>query len=247
MLPIVHIAAAQHLHVKPYARYHQSVSSQNEPVFAVIPLTIRSGGTLDVFVTSLDKNFTLSSGIQYGLAVGYTFGKNLGIEIGANYFNTNKSFGDRDKIDWHYQSVNITPSFTFAFEHKKSMFIGKAGVLIGIARMDLYYPLRVGFGISGDFDTKINWGYTAGIEYDYLLSRHFSVTVEIGLEHYKYTPKKATFISHNDVAQVYKEFEIEYMKEETTEDIASPKQKRLEESVLFNSIYFGIGIKYKLF
>jgi hypothetical protein len=246
MLSIVHVAAAQHLYVKPYARYHQSVSSQNEPIFAVIPLST-PGGEMDIFVTSLDKNFTLASGMQYGLSVGYTFGKNAGIEIGANYFNMNKSFGDRNKIDWHYRSVNITPLFTFAFEHKKSIFIGKAGVLIGIARMDLYYPLGVGFGISGDFDAKVNLGYTAGIEYNYLLSRHFSVAAEVGLEHYKYTPKKATFTTHNKEGQIYEEFKIEYVKEETTESMDSHKQRQSAESILFNSIYFGIGIKYNLF
>ncbi|MDR1584099.1 MAG: porin family protein [Prevotellaceae bacterium] len=247
MLMVAHITAAQGLYIKPYARCHQSISSQVEPVF------------YDVYSTPLiplisnNKDFTLSSGIKYGAAIGYTFKKHFGFEIGIDYFNTNTSFKPDavfilNKTDWHYRSVNISPLFTFAVNNKKSTLIGKAGALIGITHMDMSSSIGEDFTVAGVFDTKVNFGYTAGLEYNYQLSQHFSAAVEIGLEQYKYTPKTATFKVHDNAGQVYGEIEIEYVKDKTIEeDPPSHKKIRFEETISFNSLYFGIGIKYNLF
>jgi hypothetical protein len=208
-----------------------------------------------------NENFTLASGIKYGIAMGYTFKKNFGFEIGMDYFNVNKWFNIYDKKtknDWHYQSINIYPLFTFAVENKKSTFIGKAGAIIGVAKMNksfIYIDENKNEDVwyIGDFDTKLNLGYTVGWEYNYRILKYLSLSAEMGIECYKYTPNKAT-VQRPELN--YYNQKIEYVKNYTgkyspsyyyDDDYYPKKDLRFQESILFNSIYFGIGIKYNIF
>ncbi|GAB6013323.1 hypothetical protein [Viscerimonas tarda] len=99
------------------------------------------------------------------------------------------------------------------------------------------------------FYTNLNWGYTAGIEYNCRLSQSPALAMELSVEQYNYTPKKSK------VEQVYapstnskKVLNIRYVKKIDHFDMLNDRfqTRRLKESILFNSLYFGIGIKYTL-
>ncbi|MDR3350075.1 MAG: porin family protein [Prevotellaceae bacterium] len=255
MLAVAPVVTAQNLYLKPYVRNHRSISSQNEPIFFYTYMPYSFGRAETVLVTLYNEQFTLSNRIGYGFTAGYTFRNHIGFEIGFDYFNTKKSFksdyriADAYRINWHYRGVNIYPLFTFSVDNKRSTFTGKAGVLIGIARLKESYFVAKTILSSCAFGTKINFGFTAGLEYSYQLLPQLSLVAEIGMEQYKYTPKTATVQMYRYFdGEVEYEMEIEYVKEKTMkEPIPSNKDIRHEESILFNSIYFGLGIKYNLF
>jgi hypothetical protein len=249
------VSKAQQLYIKPYAQYHQAISSQNEPAF------FQRFGT-DV------EDFTLSEGLKYGLTIGYTFKNSLGIEFSTDYFNTHKIFEKTENTywytepsgstpvvvshikttDWQYRTSTFRPLFTYTVGNKNSMFTGKIGPFIGFAEMTFN---------QFTFDTKRNWGYSAGIEYDYHFSNRYSLALEFGIEQYKYTPKRATGYEEgmeneiiiNYVDKTNHKINDWYIDSpyDTTGSIPPVIADRFKESILFNSFYFGIGIKYNIY
>jgi len=272
ILCLMFIAAAfcqaQRLDIKPYSLYNQSVSSQVEPVFHYAYLDMPSHMTELVLifpVSSLSKNFTLANGLEYGFAIDYTFRNQLGFELGLGYFSSMKTSFSASKqafisanTDWKYRSFVARPLFTYTVTNKKSTFIGKTGPTIHYTSA----TINASYGSDNEklsvcrFANQLNLGYLIALEYNYQLSGRFSLAIELGLEQYKYTPGKAT-VEYGSLIQ--KKYEIQYVNEIVNELISfqypsfqypsfqnSSQSKQLKESVLFNSIYFGIGIKYNL-
>lgn len=94
MLFVCAATQAQTIGIKPYFRYHQPVSSQDEPVFYVMYLDTPPMAGNNIFIpSSYNEDFTLAKGIEYGLTVNYTFRNQLGFELGLGYFSgLNKHF-----------------------------------------------------------------------------------------------------------------------------------------------------------
>jgi len=259
MLIVCTVCQAQKLSIKPYINYHQSISSQEAPVFYTIGYIVSQ---TPVNSSSIE-DFTLANGLEYGLSIDYTFRNQLGFELGLGYFSSqNNLFSSKKRAgtnslttDWDYHSIAVRPLFSYAVINGKSTFIGKIGPAI-------HYASATINAFYGDqklptctFDNKLNWGYSAALEWNYQLSEQFSMAMELGFERYKYSPNKATVKDEKASDPAKKEYEIHYVNEIVYETgwnrdlqwVSIPSQtKRLKESILFNSIYIGIGIKYNL-
>ena len=266
MLFFCFVCQAQELSIKPYFSYHQSVSSQQEPVFH----NIYSYGSTDA--TSFREDFTLATGLEYGLAIDYTLHNHLGFELVLGYFsNMAGSFSPTDgntrrfyTTNWEYSSIAIRPLFSYKVTNKKSSFIGKVGPVIHYSSATMRTSYIEDFSyMSVDslsictFTNKLSLGYNIGLEYNYQIFEHLSLSFELGYEQYKYTPSKAT-VKHKDIYRIpIEDIEITYVNEvniqeterfhETVREQNNLLQnKRLKESILFNNIYLAIGIKYNL-
>jgi hypothetical protein len=236
--------------VKPYARYHQSISPQEEPDF--YSTRVNEENPPRIFI----DDFILASGLKYGLTVGYTFKNNLGVELSADYFNRHADYFYHDNIFspptstfshgyvWNYKTITFRPTLTFTVNRRKTSLTGKAGPLLALADAEQSDHWIVNGndhkGSICTFDKNLNLGYNVGFEYNYHLSKSLAVAVELGLEQYNYTPEKSK-VQYDDNKQV----EIEYTNKITKVNLMT-KQVRFKESILFNSLYFGIGIKYTI-
>jgi hypothetical protein len=250
--------------VKPYARYHQSITSQQEPDFytvvAGIPMSPSDG--FNISLNDDHGNFTLASGLKSGLAAGYIFKNNFGVDLSADFFNQQKDFVFLDNgyskatTSWSYRTTTLRPAFTFTIDNKKSSFIGKTGPVLVLANGEKSTHI-----ISNDNDSKlatctfnpnVNLGYNVGFEYNYHLSESFALALELGLEQYNYTPTKSKVqyagIESIEVnGQQKKVLEIKYVsKINHVETYYGYPNVRFKKSILFNSLYFGMGIKYNI-
>ena len=260
MLGICAVCQAQSLSIKPYVNYHQSVVSQTEPAFFAFQALLPYPHSEIIWGSSFNENFTLSSGFEYGIAVDYRFRNNLGVELGIGYFSSiNTSFESAHTFlttptNWNYRSIAIRPMFNYAVITGRSAFIGKVGPVFHHASTEMSISH---FDISEYavciFANRWNFGYTLGVEYNYQLSSRMSLAVNFGYEQHRYTPRNSTVVFDRWRDMKHK---INYVNkisgEWSTETILwqqhaqSTPHTRLRESILFNSIYLGIGIKYNI-
>ena len=263
ILIVCTVCQAQTINIKPYFIYHQSVSKQDEPVFYNIYLPIDGGtGFHYVNANSFSKGFTLATGLEYGFTIDYTFRNQLGFELGLGYFNSLVKIDEPSDLnplsrgfiygsDWNYHSIAVRPLFSYTVVTGKSAFIGKIGPSVHYAsatRNSFYMNEKLS---TCTFADRFNWGYSTGIEYNYPLLKQLSLAMELGFEQYRYTPDKATVEYEEKFAFERKKDEICYVNKVVHEPTFAyhslPLQnKRIKESVLFNNLYFGIGIKYNL-
>ena len=256
------VCQAQKLSIKPYFHYHQSVSKQEEPVF-------HNNSSELIAMGSFSKEFTLATGWESGLAIDYTFHNQLGFELGLGYFSCQSApftslYRGYYETEWDYHSIAVRPLFGYTVTKGKSGFIGKIGPTIHYASASMscfgpsgavpsHFPLDFVYEkySTCTFADKLNLGYLIAFEYNYHLSKRLSLVSELGCEQYNYTPRKAT-VEYDDKF-IYKgeKKEILYVNKIddklTWSDYNPPsKNKRLKESIFFNNIYFGIGLKYNL-
>jgi hypothetical protein len=264
ILQLCCVLTAQSFYVKPYIRCHQSISTQTEPdfYFVLFDLPVSPGLHITSGTNSVSEDFTIASGLKPGFAVGYTFKNNLGVELGVNYFNKQKVFTGIDKpiltSDWTYQATTFSPAFTFTIDNKKSSFTGKAGLVLALTNAKQSTSDKNFKYADCTFNTNMNLGFTAGIEYDYQLSKSFALATELGLEAYNYTPKKSKVQYENVYDYSFDEsgrpisskkiLEIKYANKITNEktDDFRFSSARFKKTIFFNSLYFGIGIKYTI-
>ena len=244
MLAICVVCQAQRLDVKPYIIYHQSVSSQQEPVFFQFSIPSYPSSSGIIYSSAFRKDFTLATGREYGLAIDYTFHNQLGFELGLGYFSSISNPLDRGwlTIDWNYHSIAVRPLFSYAVTKGKSVFIGKVGPTVYLASA----TMNASFAHC-TFGNRLSWGFATGLEYNYQLSKKWGLAMELGVEQYKYTPARAT-VEYKEIEK--KNDEILYVnkmfREPMFDGYELSQKKRMKESILFNNIYFGIGIKYNL-
>ena len=110
MLTVCAVCQAQKLDIRPYILYHQSISPQELPVFYT---TYAYVGVPAIF---FNRDFTLATGMEYGLAVDYTLRNQLGLELGLGYFSGCIPFikQKKDEINpfasnWNYHSIAVRP------------------------------------------------------------------------------------------------------------------------------------------
>jgi len=150
--------------------------------------------------------------------------------------------------------------FSYAVIKGKSVFIGKIGPTIHYVSASTNSTTSTNATThkiaTCTFTNQLSWGYSTGLEYNYQLSKQLALVAELGFEQYKYSPNRATVKGEKGTDPAGKEYEILYVNEIVNESVfyqnypqwkSIPSQtKRLKEFILFNSIYFGIGIKYNL-
>ena len=265
MLIACTVCRAQRLDIKPYFLYHQSVSREDEPVFyndnVGISLSYPNIRQNREYLPSpLLKDFTLATGIEYGLVIDYTSRNHLGFELGLGYFKSLNNGIMLDfyphnpyQVDWNYHSFAVRPLFSYAVIIGKSAFIGKIGPSIhyASATRNVFYMDEKKSTCT--FTNGLNWGYSTGLEYNYQLLKQLSLVMELGFEQYKYTPDKATIeYEERFVPEGKKKIdEVIYVNKIVQESMSSSdyfsfQYKKLKESTLLNNVYIGIGIKYNL-
>jgi hypothetical protein len=222
---------------------------------------VGGNGTILIPNTATDEDFSLSSGLKYGLTLGYTFKNNLGVELGVDYFNRHKEFTIMKQSeltkDWSYQATTFRPAVTFTVDNKKSSFTGKAGPICVLTDAEQSHFRSEELLSTCTFNKHLNWGYSAGIEYNYHFSPSFALSMELGLEQYNFTPKKSKVqyeavddFHYDETGKLIiakKVLEINYVNKVDQAKVDGVfSDKRFKESILFNSLYFGIGIKYTI-
>ena len=251
MLFFCFVCQAQELSIKPYFSYHQSVSSQQEPIFYHIEILSSVGNNRVFHASSFSENFTLATGLEYGLAIDYTLRNQLGFGLVLGYFsNIDGSFVPKNgssynTTNWKYNSIAMRPLFCYTVKNRKSAFIGKTGPTIHYSSATMSFSTLS----TCTFADKLDLGYFIGLEYNYQLFKHLSIALELGYEQYKYTPSKATvkpFSSESNGKEII--YVNKIITNETTSSPHNPfsQDKRLKESILFNNIHLGIGIKYNI-
>ena len=260
-------------YVKPYVRYHQSVSTQSAPQYFTLtfPVPYGSNGANSNEVSTQINKFSLADGMKYGASAGYQFNNIIGLEAGIDYFKTNKKVmadivhnGGTTMTQWEYQSVQASPVFTFRKNNQRSSLAGKAGIVIGVASLQ---NTATSYNTSETYqlNTNFSFGYTVGIEYDLALNHYLSVAIEGGLEHSSYSPKKAKLIAIEGVNQYSLQDQSERLKEinyvnqikniPVTFDSYSntyvydenQPEQRIKQAIKLSSVYLGIGIKYNFY
>ena len=214
----------------------------------------------------------MSSGFEYGIAVDYRFRNGLGIELGVGYFSSiNSSFDSPyatnnslrnsrltigniqrsyELTNWSYSSFIVRPLFSYAVTSGKSAFIGKVGPTFHYSMTKITVPSRIDNEIlsSCTFANKWSLGYSVGFEYNYRLSERLHLAVNFGYEWHRYTPSKSTIrtIDWWDLDSFIR-YEMRYVNKIVGEPSRNPNENNmLKESILFNNIHFGIGIRYNL-
>lgn len=266
-------AESQQFYVKPYIRYHQSVVTQNAPQYFTLTVSAPYGsnGIIDRDVWTQINKFSIADGMKYGACFGYQFDNIIGVEAGIDYFKTSKKimaepagYAPTGMTQWKYQAVQASPVFTFKKNKKKSSFVGKAGIIIGIAWLQNTVTASNAHE-TYQLNKNLSLGYTLGIEYDRKLNHYLSLAIEGGLEHSSYTPKKAKLTAIGGVNQYSLEDQKERQKKinyvSQIENIPvsldsytniysydeNKPELRLKEAIKLSSVYLGVGIKYNFY
>ncbi|MDD4968934.1 MAG: outer membrane beta-barrel protein [Paludibacter sp.] len=252
------------LYFKPYIRYHLPLFAQNAPNYFNIDLPINQSGyrTLSYPI----ENFSLAEGFKYGGTIGYAFDDVIGMELSSDYFSTDKTFMN-GIINWKLNAWNIIPTFTFSMKYIKSSVIGKVGFITGITEQEKSIkPVWSTSSVSYKFNKNISVGYTISIEYNYKLSDKLAFAAECGIENTFYTPTKAeltNYFNPNYPIDYYSTYirTIKYVSNirnqqtygqyDGSSTIYLPDQNsaqtRIKETLIMNSLFLGISLKYNIF
>ena len=201
-----HQLIAQDFYFTPRVRYHTSLSSRNAPGYF--------GFTEAQNIRITD--FSLATGMKYGIAVGYRLNDIFSIELGYDYFDSSKDVASigkpsgegiprpplgipADGFDihepearWQFKSSNFAPIITMSKTFGRSVFTAKAGVIVGIGQLkyttpeDFYHPWD-----EWILSRELCLGYTMGFEYSLRIISGLSLIAECGVENSSYTPNEA--------------------------------------------------------
>ena len=261
----------EEIYFKPYIRYHLPLITQNAPVYFNILSYSPNALRLNNQISSTIENFSLAQGFKYGGTLGYTFNDVLGVELSSDYFSTDKTFISNNSymngiLNWKLNSWNFIPTFTFSRKYLKSSVIGKIGFITGITGLDKSIRTESTTPLSYRFDKNTSIGYTFSIEYNYRLSDKLALAAECGIENTYYTPTKAEltgYFNQNNPVDYYSTY-IRTIKYENNirnlhndtynynsstiylPDQNSP-QMRIKETLIMNSLFLGISLKYYIF
>jgi hypothetical protein len=252
---------AQGFYFKPEIRYHSQLTTQKSPMyFNAVEWT--PWGTY--YISPVEEKFSLANGFSFGGIVGYNLNESFSLETGINYFRNNQTI-NHDGPDlytkWLYNSINTTHSVVLIMPFKRSALSARVGGIIGLTSLDktigLYNWERT-YVLRGN----VSFGYVFGIDYDYSFNARLSLSTGIGVDNIFYTPAKGKLTqdgypdSSIDNVPAYAR-DINYVRKLDNQragyvgnygvyvlDHDKPSV-RLTETLRFNSIFFGIGLKYK--
>jgi len=256
----------EEIYFKPYIRYHLPLITQNAPVYFNMPSYVPNGIMLLNPIPSDIENFSLARGFKYGATFGYTFNDVIGVELSSDYFSTDKTFTSNTSnmngiLNWKLNSLNFIPTFTFSRKYFNSSVTGKIGFITGITGLEKSISTENSNPFSYRFDRNISLGYTFSIEYNYKLSDKLALAAECGIENTYYTPTKAEltgYFNPDYPADYYStyirtiNYENNIRNQQTYPDYSSTNylpdqnspQKRIKETLIMNSLFLGISLKY---
>ncbi len=255
-------ASAQKCYIKPSIRYNGTLALQPSPVFFQLTIPVGRGNYFYIYPTG---NISLAKGGQYGLSVGKEVYKGLGLELSVAYFSNSythsndiasrNSTGNVQQLitDWHFKSVNLYPTIFLNKDYGKSNYIGKFSTVVGYSCL-LNSETYSNYSETYTLKPRISLGYAFGFEYNYQISKQFSLVGECGIETYTYTPRKGnlkSIISRGESVSLdnidTQKKEIDYVSEikdyENTQD--KPLQ-RFKESIVINQYFMSLGCKINL-
>lgn len=259
---------AQEIYFKPNLQFHFPVTFQTSPEYfeAEAPIPSYFGGTYIPSMWPIEK-FSLAKGISLGGALGYGINDKLRIEMGLNYFRSNKKFdnGGGFQSDWNFRTLNLMPVLLLDKHLKNTTFSIKAGGILGLSHLEKTALFGEEIVKTYAFNRNLSVGYLLGFEYQFHISAKTSLVTECGIENFFYTPQSAKLLStpkgiypDGKVPLFVKkiEYEKEILNQNGDYDFNSGKlrffwdddapSKRLKETLKLNSIYLGIGLIYKI-
>jgi hypothetical protein len=209
------------------------------------------------------NEFSVSSGLNFQCAAGYSFNDFLSFELKFSIFgNSKKEFEASPKLDyasngkteWDFNNYSLLPTFLFGQTFNKSTVSIFVYSGVGFSKLNIKASLNKEFR---EYEFKRNysfsWGY--GLEYDYSISKKFNLFINIGINNTNYKPERAelTSSSYSLKFMTTNEKEIKYVNEITNLELGSKGSSdpnspeiRLKENLRLNSFFGGVGIKYVL-
>jgi hypothetical protein len=242
LLPILivcTICRAQEWSVKPYLHYHYPTASQTEPVFNIVELIAYQATVLILQASSFSENFTLADGMEYGLAVNYRFPNRMGVELGADYFSAkNRTFLPVKYIparsyiitrpEKYPEQIIYSPTPCTTLWNYHSLAI-RPLFTFAVERRKSAFIIKAGPTLHIS-DASMSASYNeAEAPFNYTFDTKWNLGCSGALE-YDYQLLKQMGLFAELGWEWYK-----YTPEETR-----------KKSIIFNSLYFGMGIKLNI-
>ncbi|PTB96475.1 hypothetical protein C9994_07120 [Marivirga lumbricoides] len=254
----------QGVYLKASSNYNFSASTQQMPEYFTYRVNLPGGSAINGYNINLSVNeFSLSSGLNFQGAVGYSFNDFLSFEIKFSTFGNSKkefeaspelTYAANGKTEWKLQNYSLLPTLIFDQTFNKSTVSILVYSGIGFSTLKIKASFNEDFReYEFDRSNTFSWGY--GLEYNYSFSKQFSLFTNIGINNTNYTPEKAGLISSSNSLEYLttSRKEIQYVDEITNLELwyngsSDPDNPeiRLKETIKLNSVFWGVGIKYEL-
>jgi len=217
---------------------------------------------------------TFGNGMNFGLGFGLKLANQIGIELGASYFNSStiKSHDEtiiRDATQIHEYEFSssmfrLIPAFRLSTTHRHLNAYAKVGFLIGlngyfeeifINKYHSTYPSYHNdeFKIKSEYKGRLSTGFEGSLGFMYNVSQSFSFFIEANGIAHSWAPKKSKITECTDNGTdilgsfTISEREIEY-ENQITETINPPDNeptKSLKMYVPLSAIFINVGIQLR--
>jgi hypothetical protein len=250
------LCTGQSVYFKTGGTYQVPVNRQNQPVYFSISSYFPGGG--EIYINTMNTDFSIAKGFSFQEIVGYNINYFLSVELNISYFsNAEKDFDAYPKpvysingsTNWNYKNIGLTPAIAIGHTFHKSTLKINVFSGIGFSSLEVKASLNNYFD-KYTFDKSISYSYGYGLEYLFRISGLFQVYANIGLNNLIYTPKHSELTESTardlEYMPVYQK-EIDYVKEiKNYKSVNTEPEKRIQEALKLNSLYFGMGIKFTI-
>jgi hypothetical protein len=260
----MYLAFGQGIYLKTSSNYNFSASTQQMPEYFTYQVNLPAGYGMSGYNINLSVNeFSLSSGLNFQGAVGYSFNDFLSFELKFLTFKNSKKefeaspeleYAANGETEWELHNYSLLPTLILGQTFNKS----NVSILVysgfGFSKLNIKASLNEDFReYEFDRNNTFSWGY--GLEYNYSISNKFSLFTNIGINNTNYKPEKAELVSSSYSMEYLttSQKEIQYVDEITNLELGyngssdpDNPEIRLKETLKLNSIFWGIGIKYTL-
>ena len=267
LITLTEYAQSQNFYFAINPRFYLPLTYQASPEYFTLERLLTSLGEFQtVYVFDKRNKFSIAKGASFGATFGFCLNNSLSSEIGLDYFDVKRTVeSDYDSYvssDWHFKTLNVVPEFSVYKHFDKYTLSVKSGPIIGLSSLEktIYYENT---RKTYKFNNNLSLGYIFGFEYDYSLNGYLSLIAEFGTQILFYTPKKAVLTEYllngHSIEEISANIkEIEYVKDinfqeyyyDGMKDIYASSwdepSKRFIERLKLNSVFLGIGVKYKI-
>jgi hypothetical protein len=233
-----------------------------------------TSGSQTVYEYKLKKGSgSYGRGIQLGLTAGYMLSKNIGIELNGSYLigakitstekNTSGSYTQSNTDSYRAMVFRITPAVKLAIPVGKGSFYMRTGLVIAIRPklINTFNNTDSGFGVPNTNEGEAVYtggtalGYTAGMGFNFNLSKTLSVYTEFGFIAQSWAPKKAVLTKYtfngvdrlNTMTTSDKEIEFvdSYSSSSSTPYDPNSPSRSLKMYVPLSSVGINAGLHFK--
>jgi hypothetical protein len=241
------------------------------------PLASQAITTTDGSSSSEDKlvKGTYGKGMNVGLGLGYKVTKQIGVELGASYFNSatikahdeNNSNGSfyMDQNEMSASIIRITPALRLTTTHEHVNAYAKVGFVIGVNGLyenkyngeNTYNAFPVGHTETNkttyEFKGRLSTGFSGCLGFLYDASQQFSFFIEANGIAHSWAPKNGEITEyeengHDELGSLsVSEREVEFVDQVTENSNPSPNEpyKVLRTYIPLSAIFINAGFQFR--